>query len=599
MAGSSCRLGVDYFPEHWPEERWPRDVALMREAGLQVVRIAEFTWSKTQPGPGRWQWDWLDRAVEVIAEAGLQVVLCTPTACPPPWMTQVDPSILPVVDRSGQRVPLLPGGRRHYSPHHAGYRQAAAEIAGRLAERYGKHEAVIAYQIDNEILGGVDDHGPLAVAAFQQWLAERHGDVATLNERLGTIFWGQQWSAFAEIPTPLGRRMHPGLELEFRRFSTAAWVAFCRNQAEAMRPHMGPGQLLTTNCYLPYWNMLIDWAALMQEGGLDVFAFDNYCRSEAEGAFYNDLARSLQGRYWILEQACGATGGQHLWPDRADRIALDTGMAQRKGAELITYFRWRQGLFGKEQDHGAVLDHHGEPGPIYAELQRVAATTAAARPASPRPRLGISFRWEDHWYAERTTPPIDYETWQRASLAQAAATMGEDVRYCFRPEDCAQVDLLLLPFLQAHDPDWEQAILDALAAGTTVCAMPLFFAKDRWGSYRTDYLPPAIAAAFGIAILRRIPLRQRWHDDDVIVDCSIAGGSGRALHRVDEVDCREAEVSARFSDGPIPGAPLLTERRHAGGGRALFCATYPDAAGCLALLQSIAGTDEGEMTVVR
>ena len=183
-----------------------------------------------------------------------------------------------------------------------------------MAERYASNEAVGGFQIDNELSGAAIDTGPLAQQAFGTWLQERHGDIASYNKNVGTIFWGGRitdWSQVA-VPRP-GTDSQPGICSEFARFTSDAWVAFCHNQAQVMRPHLQANQVLTTNCFLFRWGFDVDWHDLMQRG-IDVFAFDNYIESASQGAFYNDIARSLSDPYWILEQQCGHTRGQHLWP---------------------------------------------------------------------------------------------------------------------------------------------------------------------------------------------------------------------------------------------------------------------------------------------
>ncbi|MCD8483805.1 MAG: beta-galactosidase [Verrucomicrobia bacterium] len=303
-----CLLGVDYFPEHWPRERWQRDVALMKECGLQVVRIAEFSWSKTQPTSEVWNWNWLDEAVAVIADAGLKVILCTPSACPPPWFVQEYPDVLPVL-ADGKSMTL--GHRRHYSPHHAAYRSACRDFATQMARRYGRHPAVIGFQIDNELHGLMEDTGPLAQRAFQAWLQQRHGSLADLDHNLGLIFWGQQYSNWSQIPVPVSGMYHPSLRTEWRRFVSAAWIDFCKLQADAMRPLIGD-RVLTTNCFLHRWGMPIDWHSLMRNGGLDLFSFDNYSNELHENGYYNNLAASLSPVYWCLEQRCGDTQHNHI-----------------------------------------------------------------------------------------------------------------------------------------------------------------------------------------------------------------------------------------------------------------------------------------------
>ena len=142
------KLGVDYYPEHWPKERWATDAALMAEAGLQVVRIGEFAWAQLEPDEGRFDWGWLDRAVETLAAAGLQIIMGTPTPTPPAWLVQRYPEVLPV-DNQGRTRRF--GSRRHVCPNSPAYYRLTERIVTDLASRYGHHPALVGWQIDNEL----------------------------------------------------------------------------------------------------------------------------------------------------------------------------------------------------------------------------------------------------------------------------------------------------------------------------------------------------------------------------------------------------------------------------------------------------------------
>jgi beta-galactosidase len=143
----SMRLGVCYYPEHWPESKWESDARRMAQMGISRVRIAEFAWSRIEPEPGRYEWAWLDRAVDTLARHGLEVVMGTPTASPPKWLVDAHPDILPVL-HDGRAMQF--GSRRHYDISSASYRQECARIVEAMTRRYGEHRAVVAWQTDNE-----------------------------------------------------------------------------------------------------------------------------------------------------------------------------------------------------------------------------------------------------------------------------------------------------------------------------------------------------------------------------------------------------------------------------------------------------------------
>src|SRR5260221_5290238 len=203
-------FGVDYYPEQWPEDRWPEDTRLMAEAGFNVVRLAEFAWSKMEPRDGQFDFDWLDRAISVLAAQGMCMVLGTPTASPPPWMMRAHPDLFRVRE-DGVRVTY--GNRRTYCPNNPIYREYSRRIVGCVAERYANHPAVIGWQIDNEF--GDRCYCPVCTRAFQDWLCTRYQSLDVLNAKWGTIFWSHVYTDWSEIPVPLstGSSPNPGLAL--------------------------------------------------------------------------------------------------------------------------------------------------------------------------------------------------------------------------------------------------------------------------------------------------------------------------------------------------------------------------------------------------
>ena len=178
------KLGVCYYPEHWPQHLWETDAKEMAELGLSLVRIGEFAWSGIEPEPGQYQFEWLDKAIEILGGAGLQIILGTPSATPPRWMVDKFPDML-AVDRDGN--PRKFGSRRHYCFSHDGYREASADMCERLAKRYAKNPHIYAWQIDNEY--GCHDtilsYSESARRAFQGWLEKKYGDIQALNAAWG------------------------------------------------------------------------------------------------------------------------------------------------------------------------------------------------------------------------------------------------------------------------------------------------------------------------------------------------------------------------------------------------------------------------------
>ena len=195
------RLGVCYYPEHWPEDLWTDDARRMREAGLSLVRIGEFAWSRLEPQDGRYDFDWLARAIDVLHEAGLSVVLGTPTATPPKWLVDKMPQML-ALDAQGR--PRQFGSRRHYCFSYEPYAQECERIVTALAQAFGAHAGVVAWQIDNEYgcHDTVESYSPAARLAFRRWCERKYGEIAALNRAWGNVFWSMELASFEEIALP-------------------------------------------------------------------------------------------------------------------------------------------------------------------------------------------------------------------------------------------------------------------------------------------------------------------------------------------------------------------------------------------------------------
>lgn len=412
----SFRLGVCYYPEQWPEAMWADDAARMASLGIRVVRIGEFAWSRIEPEPGRFDWGWYDRAIAVLADAGLSLVLGTPTATPPKWLVDAHPDIL-ACDADGR--PRRFGSRRHYCFSSPTYRREAARITRAVAQRYGTHPAVIGWQTDNEY--GCHDtvlsYSDAAARGFRDWLADRYGTVSRLNDAWGNMFWSQDYPDFASIDPPnlTVTEAHPAHRLAWQRFSSDQVVAFNRMQCEILRA-ASPGRDIVHN-FMGFFTGF-DHHAVAES--LDVAAWDSYplgfldqgwdapetkARYLRQGhpdfaAFHHDLYRGCgRGRMWVLEQQPGPVNwAPHNPAPLPGMVRLWSWEAAAHGAELVSYFRWRQAPFAQEQMHAGLLRPDDAPAPAFAEVAAVAREAAALpTPAPTRARVALLFDYRSIW----------------------------------------------------------------------------------------------------------------------------------------------------------------------------------------------------------
>lgn len=369
-------LGVCYYPEHWPSDRWAVYARQMRELGLSFVRIGEFAWSRLEPEPGRFDWAWLDDAIETIAAERLEVVLCTPTATPPAWLVRAHPEMLPL-DPNGEVRDF--GARRHYDFASPVYRAECRRIVTELAQRYGEHPAVAGWQVDNEF----GDHetgvsyGPASAVAFREWLATRYGTLGALNEAWGAVFWSQEYRDWAEIDPPnlTVTEPNPSHVLDYRRFASDMVAEFLELQVEILREH-APGRWITHN----YMRLCPEFDHFRNARSLDFVSLDVYptgavafsplserdqLRWSRTGhpdliAFNHDLHRGLKHgqAHWVMEGQAGHINWAPSNPLPADgAVALWTAQAYAHGASCVSSFRWRAATAAQEIMHSGLLRH--------------------------------------------------------------------------------------------------------------------------------------------------------------------------------------------------------------------------------------------------
>ncbi len=396
------KLGCCYYPEHWPESLWAEDAQRMAAMGLSLVRIGEFAWSRIEPEPGHYDWGSLDRAIDTLHAAGLQVILGTPTATPPKWLLDRMPDMV-AIDAAGR--PRGFGSRRHYCFSHEGYRAQAARIVTALVERYGQHPAIVMWQTDNEY--GCHDtvlsFSASAASAFRGWLAARYGTVEALNTAWGNVFWSMEYRSFAEVDPPhlTVTEANPAHRLDYRRFASDQVASFNREQVDIIRAHSpkdGQRRDITHN-FMGFFTEF-DHHALGRD--IDVATWDSYPLGFLEqfwfssdekraylrqghpdiAAFHHDLYRGCSnGRWGVMEQQPGPVNWARFNPaPLPGMVALWTLEACAHGAEFTSYFRWRQAPFAQEQMHAGLLRPDSSEAEAADEVRAAAAVLADIGP---------------------------------------------------------------------------------------------------------------------------------------------------------------------------------------------------------------------------
>lgn len=428
-------FGIDYYPEHWPESRWPQDARQMRGLGLEVVRIAEFAWAKLEPAAGRFDWAWLDRAIDTLTGAGLRLILGTPTPAPPAWLVQAHPDIIPV-DAEGRR--RRHGGRRHVCANAPAYQAASDRIVRAMAERYGQHEALVGWQIDNEFGGGSTTrcYCEHCATAFRRWLQARYGRLEALNDAWGAVFWSQYYSDWAQIQPPnlTLANPNPSHALDYYRFASDAWVAYQRSQINILRT-ASPNRWITHNLMGPVRS--IDYHALAAD--LDFVSWDNYPTANTDRdagllygpghtapphgydtgdpamtAFYHSLMVGLKRQpTWVMEQQPGYVNwGKYNQTPRPGVVRFWTLEDFAHGVDTVVFFRWRACHYAQEQFHSGLLKHDGTPDQGFHEVVGLAQdrdVLTTVQGSQPMADVALLYSYQDDWAAMLQPHHADFD----------------------------------------------------------------------------------------------------------------------------------------------------------------------------------------------
>ena len=375
--------GVCYYPEHWPKEMWRDDLRRIREAGISVIRIAEFAWTIFEPVEGTFSFDFFDEFLAVAEEEGIKVIFGTPSATPPAWLTERYPEVL---NARKDGVLLRHGGRRHYNYNSPVYRKLTARIVEQLARHYGQHPCLVGWQIDNELNCETSEfYSEADHAAFRSFLKEKYGTLNALNAAWGTVFWSETYTDWEQLHCPrpvINNGDNPHLMLDYRRFVSASCLSFAGMQAEIIRKYKKPGDFITTNGLFGDMDN-----HKLQQDSLDIYTYDSYPnfafeidRDPKHSKDLNDRkwtrnlteTRSVCPHFGIMEQQSGGggwTSRMEMPAPRPGQLTLWAMQSVAQGADFISFFRWRTCAFGTEMYWHGILDYDGRDNRKLAEVK--------------------------------------------------------------------------------------------------------------------------------------------------------------------------------------------------------------------------------------
>ena len=556
------KLGVCYYPEHWPESQWADDAKAMAALGLSLVRIGEFAWARFEPEPGVYDWAWFDRAIETLAGEGLGLILGTPTATPPKWLIDQHPEILPV-GADGRTRGF--GSRRHYDFSSVLYRERAARITTAMAQRYGRHPAVKMWQTDNEYgcHDTVESYSPAAAAAFRVWLAQRYGDVAALNEAWGAVFWSQIYRSFEEVDPPSGTvtEANPSHRLDYQRFCSDQVARFNRDQLDILRA-LSPGRAITHN----FMGGFTAFDHHVVGADLDMATWDSYPLGFLDQSptpepfkqrwlhqghpdfqgFHHDLYRGCSPQWGVMEQQPGPVNWAPFNPaPLPGMVRLWSLEALAHGAALVSWFRWRQVPFAQEHMHAGLQRPDGAPAQAYEEARQVAddiKTLGAAETA--RAPVALVFDYEGQWTWSIQPQGQGLDLLRQAFEAYSALRqLGLDIDIVSPGADLSGYQMIVLPGL----PILSDALVDALErCDAQLLALPRTGAKTEHFHIPEGLAPGRLKRLIDVTVAAVESLRP-----GAVKGADLDGAALTIANWREHVETR-AQVRARYCDG----APL-------------------------------------------
>lgn len=575
--------GGDYNPDQWPEEVWREDVRLFKLAGINVATLPVFGWARLQPAEDRYDFDWLDRVLDLLTENGISACLATPTAAQPAWMSKRYPDILPV-DVTGTR--RMHGRRVNFCPNSPNYRRLSQEMARRLAERYREHPALVAWHVANEY--GHYCYCDLCAEAFRAWLKARYGSLDAVNEAWYTSFWGHTFSAWDEIETPTenGERGNQPMLLDYDRFQSDAILECYLGEYRILKAAT-PDVPVTTNLMGPF--KPLDYHAWAPH--LDVVSWDNYPPRGAHMgtvAMRHELMRGLKDGqpFMLMEQTPGTQNWQaYNAQKRPGVMRLWSYQAVAHGADTVMFFQLRRSRGGPEKYHSAVIEHVGhehtrvfrEVAALGKELAGLGDTLLDAR---QRARVALLFDWQNWWALEYSSGPsilLEYlpqlEKYYTALWGQNIAT---DV---VRPDaDLSAYDLVVAPALYMVRPGVAANLEGYVRDGGTLVTTFFSGMVNENDLVTLGGYPGELRDLLGIWVEENDALLpDESNTIEMVAPLGRLQGSYTCGMLCDVLHAEGAEVLATYGSDYYAGYPVLTRHRY-GQGWACYVASDPDPA---------------------
>lgn len=587
LAGQQERIwyGGDYNPDQWPEEVWDDDVRLMKKAGVNLVSVGIFSWAKIETSEGVYDFDWLDRIIDKLGEAGVAVDLASATASPPMWLTQAHPEVL-WKDYRGDVC--QPGARQHWRPTSPVFREYALKLCRAMAEHYKGNPYVVAWHVSNEYgCHNRFDYSEDAEHAFQQWCEERYGTIDAVNDAWGTAFWAQRMNDFSEIVPPRfigdGNFMNPGKLLDFKRFSSDALKAFYIAERDTLA-EITPDLPLTTNFMVSASGSVLDYDDWGDE--VDFVSNDHYfIPGEAhldELAFSASLVDGIARKdpWFLMEHSTSAVNWREInYRKEPGQLVRDSLAHVAMGADAVCYFQWRQSKAGAEKFHSAMVPHAGEDSAVFRDVCELGADLNKLSDEGilgsrlAKSRVAVVFDYESEWATEHTATPTQHVHHVDEPLAWFRALADQGVIADVVPVRGAWDDyeMVVLPSVYLLSEETTRRVRDYVVGGGRLVVTYYTGISDEKDHVWLGGYPGSIRDVVGVRVEEFMPMG----DDFTGVPDRLELSNGAVAHDIADVIGSvdgTATVLETFKDDPwtgMDGAPAIVAHTF-GEGRSVY-----------------------------
>lgn len=571
--------GGDYNPEQWPEEVWYEDARLMKQAGVNLVSLGIFSWSKIETEDGEFDFAWLDQVIHILQEHGVSVNLATATASTPAWFVKKYPESLPV-DEKGNTYHF--GSRQHYCPNNKALIEHTKRLVRTIAERYKDHPAIKMWHINNEYGCHISAcYCDTCASEFRVWLKDRYETIEELNQRWGTSFWSQHYNEWDEISPPkmAPTFCNPSQQLDYKRFMNDSIFNLFKTEKEILR-EVTPDIPLSTN-FMGFFKPLnyFEWAK-----EVDIVTWDSYPdpseHPPAVIGMMNDMMRGLKGGqpFILMEQVTSHVNWRNINVPKAPGVMrLWSYATVAHGGDGIMFFQWRQGKAGAEKFHGAMIPHsNSETSRVYREvsqlgheLKKLDSLVGSRTPA----KVAVVFDWENWWAVEIDSKPHNQLNYVERVFAYYHELFKQNISVDFvrASDNLSSYDMVVAPMLYMIKPGEAENIENYVSEGGTFVTSFFSGIVDENDRIHLGGYPAPLRKLLGLTVEEFVP-HAEGHKKSILIN----GNKSTCSMWSDIITLEGAESLATFNEDWYLGLPAVTQHQY-DKGKAVYVGTELEA----------------------